>query len=162
MNPKISIRQARIEDQSVVMGFLEKTGFFRPVEMDVALEVFTDAAYNKPGCAYQSYVAESGGKPVGWICFGPTPCTLGTFDMYWIAVDPDRQGEGIGKRLSYFAEEEIKKQHGRLIVVETSGMPRYEPTRKFYEKTGYLLSAEVPDFYAPGDPKCIYLKTLPE
>jgi ribosomal protein S18 acetylase RimI-like enzyme len=161
-SPQIAIRPGRIEDETAVMKFIERTGFFRPVEMDIAREVFTDAAYNKPGCTYQSYVAEIGGKLVGWICFGATPCTLGTFDMYWIAVDPDRQGEGIGRQLSSFAEQQILKQNGRLIVVETSGMPRYESTRKFYEKTGYILAAEVPDFYAAGDPKCIYLKSLTE
>ncbi len=157
---QITIRPGRIEDEAVVLRFIERTGFFRPIELDIAREVFTDAAYNRPGCTYQSYVAQLEGRPVGWICFGVTPCTLGTFDMYWIAVDPDRQREGIGRQLSSFAEEEIKKQSGRLIVVETSGMPRYEPTRKFYEKNGYYLAAEVPDFYAAGDPKFIYLKVL--
>jgi ribosomal protein S18 acetylase RimI-like enzyme len=154
------IRPAQAADRSAVMDFLARTGFFRPCELAVAEEVFCEAVSGKPECTYQSYVAALQQKPVGWVCFGATPCTVGTFDMYWIAVEPALQGKGVGKRLCHFAEEQIKKQNGRLVVVETSGTPRYESTRRFYEKNGYVLAANVPDFYAPGDSKCIYLKTL--
>lgn len=162
MNPQINIRAACQNDEAAVLDIIERTGFFRPVELEVAREVFTEAIQMKPGSGYtyQSYVADSGDKAVGWICFGATPCTLGTFDIYWIAVDPDAQRQGIGAKLTRFAEEEIKKQHGRLIVVETSGTKRYDPTRKFYENLDYALAVRVPEFYAPGDDKCIYLKRL--
>jgi len=158
--PDVVIRPAQASDEPAVMDFVEKTGFFRIGELAVAREVFCEAVSGKPECTYQSYVAVFQNKAIGWVCFGSTPCTVGTFDMYWIVVDPVFQRKGIGKPLSRFAEEEIKKQNSRLVVVETSGTSRYESTRIFYEKNGYLLAAEVPDFYAPGDSKCIYLKPL--
>lgn len=180
MNPNFSIRLAKASDENIVLDIIERTGFFRPVEIDIAREVFVEAALNKPGCTYQSYVAilrvegvSPSVKPisnrgqdardttvVGWVCFGATPCTLGTFDIYWIAVDPSLQRQGVGKFMLDFAEQEIAKQGGRLAVVETSGMKRYESTQKFYEKNNYCLSAKIPDFYAPEDDKFIYLKTL--
>ena len=190
MNPKLSIRIAKPEDETIVMDIIERTGFFRPVEIDIAREVFTEAALRKPGCSYQSYIAEIrdtiddrrltveeglfANRPssliprpsppvpriVGWVCFGETPCTLGTFDIYWIAVDPTLQRQGAGKFMLEFSENEIKKQNGRLAVVETSGMKRYESTQKFYEKNNYTIAAKIPDFYAPGDDKLIYIKTL--
>lgn len=140
------------------MDFVTATNFFRPVEIDIAKEVFDEAAAANPGCTYQSYVAELDRRAVGWICFGPTPCTLGTFDIYWIAVDPAFQRHHIGSKLLSFAEAEIKKQKGRLMIIETSGSERYLPTRAFYERNGYILAADVKEFYAPGDDKWIFTK----
>ena len=182
-NPNISIRIAKPEDEDTVLDIIKRTGFFREVEIDIAREVFSEAAQNKPGCTYQSYVAETKEtiddtrltnddkrvvthpsslvpRVTGWVCFGETPCTEGTFDIYWIAVEPDIQRQGVGKLMLDFAESEIAKQNGRLIVVETSGMKRYESTQKFYEKNNYTIAAKIPNFYAPGDDKLIYIKTL--
>jgi len=157
----VRIREAQVMDRSSVIDIVKATNFFRPVEVDIACEVFDDAAMNKPGCTYQSYVAEIDGQVVGWICFGATPCTLGTFDVYWIAVDPDRQRHRVGSTLLEFAEVSINTQQGRIIVIETSGSEKYLPTRNFYERNGYTLAAEVKEFYAPGDDKWIFLKKLP-
>ena len=171
-NPALSIRLAKLEDEAIVLDIIERTGFFRPVEIDIAREVFTEAAQRKSGCTYQSYVVEieelnsesratnDKGQVVGWVCFGETPCTLGTFDIYWIAVEPSLQRQGIGKLLLDFSEHEIKQQGGRLAVIETSGMKQYLSTQKFYEKYDYVLAARIPDFYAPDDDKLIYIKKL--
>lgn len=155
----IKIRKAAVADSDGVMKFVEATQFFRPVEVEIAKEVFDEAAIAKPGCSYQSYVAELDGRAVGWICFGATPCTLGTFDIYWIAVDTSLQRMHIGSKLLAFSEEQIRKQNGRLMVIETSGSEKYVPTRGFYERNGYTLSAVVKDFYAPGDDRWIFTKT---
>ncbi|MBN2589282.1 MAG: GNAT family N-acetyltransferase [Sedimentisphaerales bacterium] len=166
-NPNISIRIAEPEDEDIVLDIIKRTAFFREVEIDIAREVFTEAAQNKPGCTYQSFVAEIRGtnderRICGWVCFGETPCTEGTFDIYWIAVDPTLQRQGAGKFMLDFSEKEIKKQSGRIAVVETSGMKRYESTQKFYEKNNYTIAAKIPDFYAPGDDKLIYVKKIVE
>ncbi|MCI0498162.1 MAG: GNAT family N-acetyltransferase [Planctomycetales bacterium] len=158
--PDVCIRKARTTDRSAVIDMVKATEFFRPVEIEIACEVFDDAAADKPGNTYQSYVAEVGGKVAGWVAFGPTPCTLGTFDVYWIAVDPALQRHHIGSKLLAFAETQIQRQTGRLIVIETSGSERYLPTRRFYERNGYTLAAEVKEFYAPGDDKWIFTKKL--
>lgn len=156
----VRIRRAQIADHASVINIVETTAFFRPVEIEIACEVFDDAAADKPGNTYQSYIAEVVGKLAGWVCFGPTPCTLGTFDIYWIAVDPAMQRHHIGTRLLEFSEEQIRKQKGRLIVIETSGSEKYLPTRRFYERNGYILAAEVKEFYAPDDDKWIFIKKL--
>jgi D-alanine-D-alanine ligase len=154
------IRHAVSSDRQTVLNFIKATNFFRPDEIDVATEVFDDAIAGGQNGHYQSYVIEENKKPVGWVCFGPTPCTVGTYDLYWIVVDPTCQAKGYGKTLMDFAESQIKKYGGRLVVVETSAQPRYLPTRKFYLKIGYLESSRVWDFYAPGDDKIIYIKRL--
>jgi ribosomal protein S18 acetylase RimI-like enzyme len=98
------------------------------------------------------------GETVGWICYGPTPCTMGTYDIYWIGVSPAWQGKGIGRVLTAFAEQAIRDRGGRLFVVETSGRESYTPTRRFYEALGYEIAASIPDFYGPGDPRVIFIK----
>jgi D-alanine-D-alanine ligase len=155
-----NIRYARASDRKIVLDFIEATKFFRPDEVEVAMELFDEALAKGPAGHYQSYVIDENKKPVGWVCFGPTACTLGTYDLYWIVVDPACQANGYGRVLMAFAEQEIKKRGGRLVVVETSAQPRYISTRKFYLKIGYLESSRVWDFYAPSDDKIIYIKRL--
>lgn len=156
----VQIRKAQVADHAAVIDIVKATNFFYPVEIEVACEVFDEAAMNKPGCSYQSYVAEVVGQVAGWVCFGATPCTLGTFDVYWIAVDPEQQRNRIGSKLLHFAEAKIGEQKGRMIVIETSGSEKFIPTRNFYERNGYRLAAEVEEFYAPGDDKWIFSKRL--
>lgn len=154
------IRRVRPEDKAPVMALLHATGFFRPGELVIAEEVFDDALAKGPQGDYQSFVATEGAQTIGWLCFGQTPCTLGTFDIYWVAVDPKYQGRGIGKALMNFAHNCIQNRQGRLIVVETSGNPRYISTRRFYESLGYIQEACLKDFYAVDDDKIIYLYRL--
>jgi ribosomal protein S18 acetylase RimI-like enzyme len=159
-NTSIKIRWASAKDRAAVVSLLEDTKFFRPVELKIAEEVFDDAIAKGPQGDYQSYVALDRETAVGWVCYGATPCTIGTFDIYWIAVSPKSQGKGIGALLMDFATDLIKKQNGRIIVVETSGNERYISTRHFYEKLGYTKAAQIAHFYADGDDKVIYIKKL--
>ncbi len=155
----MEIRWCRPEDRQVVLSFLSETGFFRPDEIDIAREVLDSALAEGPKGHYQSFVAEIDGETVGWICYGPTPCTIGTYDIYWIGVSSAWQGHGVGRALTAYAEQLIRDRGGRLFVVETSGRESYTPTRRFYEALGYEQAASIPDFYGPGDPRVIFIKT---
>jgi len=126
----------------------------------VAAEVLDEALRTGPAGHYQSLSAMLDGRLVGWTCYGPTPCTIGTFDIYWIAVEPTCQKRGAGRVLIAAAEIGMQSRQARLAAVETSGTPRYAGTRCFYRKLGYRQTARIPDFYAPGDDKVIYTKRL--
>ncbi len=157
----MTLRHSRPDDREAILRFVESTGYFRPGEVAIATEVLDDALGAGPEGHYQSFTAEGpDGRPDGWVCFGPTPCTEGTFDVYWIAVAPGRQGRGLGKALMAHAEQLIAKRGGRLVVVETSGAERYLATRQFYLRVGYQEAARIPDFYAPGDDKVVFTKCL--
>jgi ribosomal protein S18 acetylase RimI-like enzyme len=155
---RYKIRPACPEDRQKVISFLSATSFFRDGELKIAEQVFDDAVRQGQGGEYLSYIAEQDSSIVGWICFGPTPCTVGTYDIYWIAVDPSKQRSGLGSALIRFAEDKIKTSNGRMIVIETSASNLYLPTRSFYKKLGYLQMAAVDNFYAPGDGKLVYAK----
>jgi ribosomal protein S18 acetylase RimI-like enzyme len=137
---------------------------FRPDEWPVALEVFDAAiAGSRPTTAnepdYTALGADVEGRLVGWICWGPTPCTLGTYDLYWMAVDPAAQRVGVGTALLAEMERRLAGR-ARLIVVETAGRDDYAATRGFYESRGYRLTARIPGFYAPADDLVVYTKSL--
>ena len=135
-------------------------GLFREDEIPVALEVFDEAVRPAPGTnPYSALGAEVDGRLAGWICWGPTPCTLGTYDLYWMAVDPALHGTGIGTALIVEMECRLTGQ-ARLIVVETTGRPDYAATRRFYHARGYRAVATVPDFYAPGDDQVVFVKEV--
>ena len=94
----------------------------------------------------------------GYACYGPTPGTDRTFDLYWIAVDPAMHRAGIGTTLLNEVERRLKGRHARMLVVETSSRSDYAPTRGFYGRRGYNETARVRDFYAPGDDRIIFTK----
>lgn len=134
-------------------------GLFRENEVLVALEVFDEAVRPDGSLFYFTLGAEIDGRLVGWICWGPTPCTLGTFDLYWMAVDPALQGLGIGSALVAEMERRLGGK-ARLIVVETAGRPDYAATRAFYQAQGYSPVATIPEFYAPGDDQVVFMKEV--
>jgi len=105
-------------------------------------------------------VAELEGRAVGYVCFGPTPATEGTYDLYWIAVSPKLHNKGIGRQLLNFTEREVVRMGGRLLIIETSSQEKYAPTQAFYLKNGYEIEARIRDFYRPGDDRLIYTKHL--
>jgi len=157
------VRPLTNADRELVIDIIKATRFFVPDEIKVAEELI-DIYLSQPGQQdYQIVVAEDGkGKVTGYMTYGPTPLTEGTWDLYWIAVSPEVQGQGYGQLLVRYLENEVKKKGGRLVIIETSSQPKYLPTRKFYEKLGYREMARIPDFYRPGDDRVIFGKYLGE
>ena len=148
------------EHRDDVRTILEGTGVFREDEVDVALEVL-DAYFDHPGQDYTAVGAfTQAGELLGYVCFGPTPCTLDTWDLYWIAVAARTQGSGVGTALLEEVEGRLARQRARLVIIETSSQPIYEKTRRFYLRQGYPEVARVPDFYSEGDDRVIYAKRI--
>ena len=142
------------------MKILRQTPEFEPSEVAVAEEVIDNYLRDPKGSGYYTLIAEADSVIAGYICYGPTPLTQGTWDIYWMAVASEKQGKGIGSALMAFAEEQIKKAQGRLAIIETSSKPEYEKTRRFHLGQGYEVICRIPDFYVPGDDKLILRKRL--
>jgi len=153
------IRPMAKTDRAKVLEIIERTGFFRPDEIQVAEELI-DVYLGQPGQQDYKIVVLEDEKPevVGYLTYGPTALTEGTYDLYWMAVAPERQGKGYGKDLVRWLEEKIRTDKGRMLIIETSSQPKYEPTRRFYLNLDYREIARIPDFYGPGDVRVIYGK----
>jgi ribosomal protein S18 acetylase RimI-like enzyme len=148
------------EDKPCIAEILRSAPEFKAFEVAVAEEVIDSYLNDPPGSGYHILVAEIDSTITGYICYGPTPLTEGTWDIYWEAVAQEKQGQGIGSALMRSAEREIVRAKGRLAIIETSSTPAYEKTRHFHISQGYEVVARIPDFYAPGDDKLILQKRL--
>lgn len=146
-------------DRDRLHEILVATAVFLPEEIDVALELFDETSGPDDYEFVGAYSDE--GRLEGYACFGPTPGTDRTYDLYWIAVHPDAQGSGAGTQLLSAVERTLGGRAARLLVVETSSRERYAPTRRFYERRGYAAAARIRDFYAPGDDRVIFTKRFP-
>jgi ribosomal protein S18 acetylase RimI-like enzyme len=134
---------------------------FTPDEVLCALELIDAAAQpNHPD--YQALVAVRSDLVLGYVCFGPTPMTQGTFDLYWIASSPDARGQGVGAALVSAMEVELRGRGARLVRVETSAQEAYGTTRGFYAAMRYEEEARIRDFYRVGDDLIILGKRLPQ
>ena len=156
----VTIRNLTEADRDPIHRILEETLMFTKDEVAVALELADEVIFKKEQKDYIVHVAEVEGKTAGYICYGPTPVTVGTYDVYWIAVAPHIQKKGVGRKLLSHVEDEIASKNGKLIIIETSSQHKYEPTRNFYIRTHYIMEARIKDFYSEGDDRLIYVKRL--
>lgn len=143
------IEPAKPEDRQGILAVTANIDIFTDEEKDTVRELWDDGGYD-------FLVAHHDGRAVGYTCFGERALTAGSYDLYWIAVDPSARRLGAGKALMRATESEVRKRGGRLIIVETSGMDKYESTRAFYLGVGYQQEAIIRDFYKPGDDLVIY------
>ncbi len=147
-------------DPERIRRLVEITGFFSAEEVIMAEELVQERLGKGDVSGYHFVIAERYGRLAGYTCFGPIPCTQASYDLYWIAVHPEVQGRGMGKRLLVETERRIKAAGGNRVYVDTSQRLQYASTRAFYENNGYRLESVLSDFYAPGDGKVIYCKAL--
>ena len=154
----LKIRPISASDRTVLLQILENTPEFKPSEITVAREVIDSCLNGGKSSGYLILIAVDDGEIAGYICYGPTPLTNGTWDIYWEVVARGKRGAGIGGSLIKAAEKEIRKSKGRLALIETSSIPAYGKTRQFYNRHGYEEIARVTDFYEYGDDKLILQK----
>jgi len=89
-----SLRPVERAHRGTVEALLRATGMFRPSEVETAVQVLDESLAGEDD--YRWLGAFDGESLVGCICWGPTPGTEGTYDLYWLVVDPARQGQGLG------------------------------------------------------------------
>jgi D-alanine-D-alanine ligase len=158
--PTVSFRyDLNARDPERIRQLVDVTGFFHPAEVDVAVELVEERMAKGPESGYHFIMGEYDGRLVGYTCYGPIPCTATSYDLYWIAVHPDFQGRGLGRKLLEEGERLIKAAGGTRVYVDTSQRVQYASTRAFYESCGYRLETVLVDFYGPGDGKAIYSKS---
>lgn len=152
------MRKLRHDDIPLLEEILVATTAFTDDEVAIAIELLETVLNDTNQQDYEVAVADIGDHVAGYVLFGPVPLTEGNYDLYWIAVDPNSQGSGIGRRLMKHVEEQVRQRGGRLLCLETSSQGGYMRTRKFYEQAGYVEESCIRDFYKPGDDRLTYVK----
>ena len=148
-------------DGPQIHAITANAGVFSPEEVQCVDELWEEyQAQGSERCGYYFIVEKEEARVLVYACYGPRALTSGTYDLYWIAVDPNARRGGVGRTLLSATEQAVRQLGGRLLFVETSGLPKYAPTRAFYVGTGYLLEATIKDFYEDGDDLVIFTKRL--
>ena len=154
----MTARRLTADDRRAVHEALVLCGAFHDEEIRVALEMFDSGLAGD----YSLLGIETGGSLLAYACFGKAALTLRSWYLYWICVTPAAQGTGMGQAMERAVEDSVRQSGGDRLVLETSGRPDYDRSRRFYERAGFTLSGRIPDFYKPGDDCVIYSKCLGE
>lgn len=160
----MNIRPVEAIDRERIRQILVSVTNFTEQEVQWAMDLVDDAVARENRGEYLVYVLDDGEGSEriiqGYVCYGPTPMTEGVFDLYWIAVDPKRQGQGLGQVLLRFVENEVRRQSGRMLLIETRSRPSFAPTLHFYQRSGYDEISRIKDFYRIEDDKIVFCKRL--
>jgi ribosomal protein S18 acetylase RimI-like enzyme len=152
------IRATVPADTEALVQLAQGTQVFKPHEIIALREVLDDFHASNHQHGHRCVTFEQAGHILGFAYFAPAAMTDHTWYLYWIAVTKQTQAKGIGAKLLRYSEEEIQKASGRVYFIETSSLPQYELTRKFYLKHGYEQHAVLKDYYTDGDAMVIFRK----
>jgi ribosomal protein S18 acetylase RimI-like enzyme len=152
------IRATIPADTPLLRELTEGTTVFKPMEIQALQEVLNDYHAHSHELGHRSVTYEQDGKVAGFAYYAPAAMTDRTWYLYWIAVNKEIHGKGIGAALLRHTEEDIRSQNGRLLLIETSSLPHYELTRRFYLKFGYEIACVLRDYYSDGDDMVVFRK----
>lgn len=158
------IRKIETTDRERLLEVVKATKNFSQEELAIAEELVEIVLTQPDQTDYYGFVCEaaSNGMVAGFLLIGPTPATAGTYDMYWIVVDPAFQGQGVAQALDAYAVRFVQERNGYWLIAETSSQPSYERSRAFYVKQGYSVLARIPDYYKLDDDLIIFGKRVGE
>ena len=157
-----SVRKTVRQDAAGVLRLAAAEPLFSREDREVVEELLFDYLEETEPGDYRYLTAIDGGRVVGFACYGPTPLTHGTFDLYWICVSRRQRRRGYGLALLKGVIRGVRREGGRLIVLDTSARRSFAPTRSFYEAAGFKSRARVPAFYGRGDDLVMYYFPMPD
>jgi ribosomal protein S18 acetylase RimI-like enzyme len=156
----VMIRPATPADTPTLVEIARGTGVFKPLEIDALKEVLADYYASNHAHGHRAMCLEQDGGVTAFAYFAPAAMTDRTWYLYWIAVNKGAQASGLGGALLRHVEGEARAAGARLLIIETSSLPHYDLTRRFYRKQGYDQEAVLRDYYADGDNMVIFRKRL--
>ena len=153
------IRPTEPSDTEPLVRIAEGTGVFREMEVQALREVLDDYHAMETGHLHRSVtLLDDIGEIRGLAYYAQAAMTDRTWYLWWIIVDKANQSKGLGSTLLRHAEAETKSLGARIMLIETSSLPLYEPTRAFYLRNAFEKVCEIPDYYADGDDITIFAK----
>lgn len=152
------IRPIAPDDKTALIAIAEAIGF-QPKELEELSEMLADY-FSGNSDSDRFWLTDDDNGPVGVAYCEPERMTDRTWNLLLIAIRPDRQRQGRGATLLCCVEQTLAARGGRMLLVETSGLPEFDRARAFYAKCGYQQEARIRDFYATGDDKVVFRKVL--
>ncbi|MEM9215143.1 MAG: GNAT family N-acetyltransferase [Cyanobacteria bacterium P01_F01_bin.150] len=153
------IRSAMSEDVASLYFLSEEIGLFNPPELEAFADMVSEHLEGQQ--EDQCWIVDEEQQNLrGAAYYAPETFAEGVWNLYFIGVHPDHQGNGRGSALLKYVEKSLVEKGVRLLLIETSGMGSFELTRQFYLKNGYEEEGRIRDFYKQGDDKVIFRKVL--
>lgn len=153
------IRPTIPDDTTALIALADATGLFSPSELELLHQMLSDSL-GEDSNIKPFWITDDDHGPVGVVYCEPELMTDGTWNLQLLAIHPNYQGQGRGMKLLRYLEQALTLRGGRMLIVETSGLPAFERTRRFYVKCGYNEEARIRDFYGIGDDKIVFRKVL--
>ncbi|MEM4647932.1 MAG: GNAT family N-acetyltransferase [Candidatus Pacearchaeota archaeon] len=148
------IKASSFQERDKALEILKKIKEFNDRDILTCLYVFDNIGNGE----YEGFSAYANDKLVGFILFTKNSLALDVFELLWIVVDPDWQGNGIGSLLMEKFLEEMKIRNARIIILHTS--EHYLKAKSLYKKYNFNCEAVIKDFYDIGDSKEIWVLRL--
>ncbi|MDX2022213.1 MAG: GNAT family N-acetyltransferase [Deltaproteobacteria bacterium] len=134
---------------------------FRDEETACALELLEAVLVQPEGNTYEALAGfDESAQALCYACFGATPMTDATFDLYWMVTAPHLRGQGLGGQLLTGVQTALTKRGARSIRIETSSLEGQGGAKRFYERHGFKVVGLIADFYRPGDDLVTLVKRL--
>lgn len=153
------IRPIAPDDTTALIALAEATKLFGPHETEELALMLADHFSDETN-SQDIWIADDDNGLVGVAYVAPERMTEGTWNLYLIAVHPDRQRQGRGAALLARVEQMLAQRGERVLLVETSGLESFEYVRSFYRKSGYDEEARIREFYKAGEDKIVFRKAL--
>jgi ribosomal protein S18 acetylase RimI-like enzyme len=153
------IRLITPNDTSELISLAEATGLFEPKHAEELAQMLSQH-FSGEADSSDFWITDDDNGLVGVAYVAPERMTEGTWNLYLLAVHPDRQRQGRGMALLAYVEKMLAERGERLLLVETSGVEEFEYVRSFYRKSGYDEEARIREFYGAGDDKIVFRKVL--
>lgn len=152
------IRKATAADQTALMDVARATGIFDASELDFFSDMITKCFRGDlPG--HDWLILDDGGV-IGVAYYAPEMMADNVWNLWFLGLHPDHQGQGYGSKLLSAVEDTLRGQAARILLIETSGIDDFALTRKFYVKNGYDEEARIREYYEAGHDKVIFRKAL--
>jgi GNAT superfamily N-acetyltransferase len=147
-------------DRPAILAAARSVGVFTEEEVATVDELFEGYLRSPESSGYNFLSCKDGDDVLGFACWGPTSLSKGAVDLYWICSARHAQGRGVAAALFRAVETNARAIGRWLIVIWTSNRPEYAPARRFYQRMGCELTAQLRDFYDRGEDLCVFTRRL--
>ena len=154
---EIDIRPATPDDISVLMGILEGSGLFGPDDLP-GMEDHIRGDFEGTGGIW--LIAGHRGRAVGAAMHAADGLGTEVRNLLFLGVLEEARGRGVATALISRVEQASVEAGVRLVLIETSSDAAQAPARSLYAGLGYRIDGRIRGYYAPGEDKIVFRKTL--
>ena len=160
MNDTSIIRPASDADRPALLNLAVETGLFRPEETGALGDILTACLAGEMGPDHHWLAVGDNNALAAAAYLAPEMMADRVWNLLFIAVTPERQRLGTGAALLAAVETLVRQSSGRLLLVETSALPKYAQARGFYLKNSFTEEARIRDYYTDGEDKVVFRKAM--